>query len=89
MRLELLEPLHVQVDGEPWLQPPGTFAISCTGKSNVRPPAASLQPVLRPDPEPSNPSPDPGPDPEPSNPSPDPSPDASPALPTETLVRYC
>lgn len=35
VRLELLEPLHVQVDGEPWLQPPGTFAISCTGKSNV------------------------------------------------------
>lgn len=35
VRLELLEPLHVQVDGEPWLQPAGTFAISCKGKSNV------------------------------------------------------
>ena len=80
VRLELLEPLHVQVDGEPWLQPPGTFAISCTGKSNVRRPAASLQPVLRPDPEPSNPSPDP---------STDPSPEPSPAFPTETLVRCC
>ena len=46
VRLELLEPLHVQVDGEPWLQPAGTFAISCTGKSNVRPLAASAQPAL-------------------------------------------
>jgi len=35
VRLELLEPLHVQVDGEPWLQPPGILAVSCTGKSNV------------------------------------------------------
>ena len=61
VRLELLEPLHVQVDGEPWLQPAGTFAISCTGKSNVRPLAASVQPALRPDPDPSNPSPDPSP----------------------------
>lgn len=66
VRLELLEPLHVQVDGEPWLQPPGTFAISCTGKSNVRPLAAWLQPALRPDPEPSNPTPDPSPDPSPA-----------------------
>ena len=61
VRLELLEPLHVQVDGEPWLQPAGTFAISCKGKSNVRPLIASAQPALRPDPEPSNPSLDPSP----------------------------
>ena len=35
VKLELTEPLHVQVDGEPWLQPPGTFTISLAGKSNV------------------------------------------------------
>jgi len=31
LRLETLEPLHMQVDGEPWLQPPGCVRVSHFG----------------------------------------------------------
>eukprot|EP00966_Prymnesium_polylepis_P288953 6674517-Prymnesium_polylepis.1 len=27
IKIELLEPLHIQLDGEPWLQPPCTITI--------------------------------------------------------------
>jgi len=35
LRLELTEPLHVQIDGEPWLQPPGTIEVTHFGTSNM------------------------------------------------------
>ena len=35
LKFELLEPVHVQIDGEPWLQPTGTITIELAGKSAV------------------------------------------------------
>ena len=35
LRMELAEPLHVQIDGEPWLQPAGTIEVTHFGTSNM------------------------------------------------------
>jgi diacylglycerol kinase (ATP) len=35
VRIELLEALHVQADGEPWLQPPGVITVDHAGASSV------------------------------------------------------
>ncbi len=33
VKIELLEPMHLQADGEPWLQPPGVIEIEQAGTS--------------------------------------------------------
>ena len=35
LRIELLAPLAVQADGEPWIQPPGTIAIDHAGVATM------------------------------------------------------
>lgn len=35
VKIEYLEPIHVQADGEPWIQPKGTVTIELDGKSAV------------------------------------------------------